>query len=439
MMSTAGDGEASASCDAVLLPLTGIGPGGEPIRVWWKAFRSTRGGEVDVKWEHRRFILDCSFKQTEHNPLWRIIGDNWGRWRNLQAQGGLDPDQHSGLSKTAILAHGDASDETLRHAEQEHWTSTAGLLCLLCFWPAVRRELAARARAHCLGRLFLGQTAPPTEELVSLCSWAVPDPARNCCEPDADGDGVCACLREVVGSAEAFDPANIAPQEYLFDMMVALAKKWACPAAKSWLRSLLTETAAIVDSGFGEWGLQDWRKSDIAHLNGMTKRRRIDFHVKQFALKDSLTSGQQSTAADAVRSLASVHASTGCRWVNAEMAAFRASCMLSYKESMTVGLTLDATRLGRPAKEVLCGYLTNGPKQLHAPLPPQAGYVQKCWGRRAWPRAALSQLRCLSKRFSQRGAGYPQPETLNPKPENTKTPNPKTLKPYRVKVLGFRV
>lgn len=98
--------------------------------------------------------------------------------------------------------------------------------------------------------------------------------------------------------------------------------------------------------------------------------------MKQFVLKDAVVSGAQACTTDAVRSLSAVHPSTGCRWLASEMAAFRASSKLSFGASMTLGLALDATRLGRPAKEILCGFVTNASKQIHAPLPPQALIAQ---------------------------------------------------------------
>lgn len=116
----------------------------------------------------------------------------------------------------------------------------------------------------------------------------------------------------------------------------------------------------------------EWEKGAAAHLAGQVKRRRIDYHVKQYVVRDSVRSGAQASSSSATRSLSGVHASTGVRWTQGELAAFRATCRLSFNSHMSLGLTVDATRLGKPAKEILCGYITNPGAQRHAALLPQA-------------------------------------------------------------------
>lgn len=139
----------------------------------------------------------------------------------------------------------------------------------------------------------------------------------------------------------------------------------------AWLSSIIECVSEIIDDGFGAWGEGEWEGGGAAMLHGQNKRRSMDYHVKQYALRDAVRSWSASSASGAVRSLSNVHASIGCRWLQTEMASFRAACMLSFNPTMSIGIAIDATRVGKPAKEVLCGFATNASSQMHAALPPQ--------------------------------------------------------------------
>lgn len=111
----------------------------------------------------------------------------------------------------------------------------------------------------------------------------------------------------------------------------------------------------------------------MAALGRCTCRRRIDHHLKQYAIKSVVTSGAFASSAAATRSLDGCCPSQGARWVSAEIAAYRAECGVCFKDAQVIGISVDAGRIGKPAKELFIGFASCSREGLHAALPPQVG------------------------------------------------------------------
>ena len=371
----------------VLLHLSGVLPDGRPMSVHWKAFASGQvDGEVTLKWEVTWLLQSVGFQETPKQKYWRIIGDNWRRWRADLLIVGIDADMHMCESRNC-LSHRLRSqgqqvgqpvpDVAFELAEQEHWVSTQALVCLLSFWPIRRRSLAIREQVTSVGGMFLGQTLGHSE-LQPLLDMHIPEGAKSVCEHTGDGSHVCDCLQAALLHSAAPSLAKLFPHEFVHQKLLLLARTCPCAGATAWLRSLIFEVASRIDASVALWGDSKWHKSDLARLSGQSgqasaaKRRRADFHVKQVALVSSLQSGKATSTGQSVRALEDVDSAKGIRWRQVEMAAYRSSTVMSFGGSLSFGVAIDATRLGKPAREVLMGVITNNERQLHAVLPPQA-------------------------------------------------------------------
>ena len=361
-------GQAKSAC---LLELSGCSASGAPVRTHWKAFLSMHAAPGALRWELRWFLRDLGYNESDKTKLWRIIGDNWGRWQRVASACLLDTQAHMGRSRMSLAAQiVPAADAALRAAEQEYWCSTETLLAFLSCFPNVRRSRDVRDQVKTMARFFLRKTVPP--ELASArASFEVTVHMQGQCAELSGDDGACPCVAKCRARYITQRARLQIPQDVLYCKLLCLAEHISCAAVREYLHSCLLDIARIVDDGVESWGDSDWHKSEHAHLASEAKRRRTDWHVKQLVVRDGLHSGEFSSAGHATQSLSDVSSSTSLRWRQREVAAFRASCHLSFSSTMQLGLAVDATRLGKPSRETLIGYLTEGSKQRHAVLPPQ--------------------------------------------------------------------
>ena len=123
----------------------------------------------------------------------------------------------------------------------------------------------------------------------------------------------------------------------------------------------------------------EWHRSESAHLQSLTKRKRIDFHVKQFVLKGAVEAGLASTVGQSSQS-AAIDRALSVRWRESEMSAYRASTILAFKAVDTLSICFDCARLGKPAKEVLVVTISSPGQKRHGMLPPQVDMQLTSWG-----------------------------------------------------------
>jgi len=361
----------------VLIHVSGNLSDGSPVQADWKAFAPLKpSADVRLKWELAWVIPSLGFPEKGSQKVWRHLGDNWQRWSLDLGLANLDKKDHMGLSRHALeQKHKQAGQlidvEALEFAEQEHWVSTSGLLVLLAFLPIRRRVVAAREQADCVGNRFLSMVLHP-DDIQELLTMGIPAEAKGVCEQTLAGEGgVCECLQELLRRPGVPDHRSGMPQDFLHKKLVWLARGCPCMGARAWLHRLVSQCAAVIDQCVERWGDKGWHKNPSAFHQSGVKRKRADFHIKQLVLASEVQSGAASSSASAVKSLGSVSASQGIRWRQSEMAAYRAATRLSFQETMQIGVAVDATRLGKPAKELLMGAVTTHSKQLHAVLPPQ--------------------------------------------------------------------
>ena len=335
-------------------------------RVTWKAYQSEQEDD-SLRWEFRWFAKDLGYECKPGRQMWRHIGDNWKRWVEVVESSGLPTEVHMQSSRTALNKCNGKEVEALQ-ADQEHWVSTAGLLALMCDWTHSRRKCDVRSAVSALAEGML-EACLPAATAILLEGQRVPMQNNELACNVKKSAGRCLCLKKFV-SENSLQSDAATPQARLLEKLVALSKHRYCKAVQSWLSQELMQIADAIDDNVAEWGNFEWHRGAAAHLmaEGGTKRRRIDFHVKQFGIQ---THAGNPTTASSVQCLSHVDASQGQRWVKAELAAQRVSCIMSFQHVQVLSIAIDASRIGKPAKEQLIGFLSSIRAGVHASAAPQ--------------------------------------------------------------------
>lgn len=349
-------------------------PDGECVNVQWKAHSIGTRPQTDpesLRWEVRRFAPSLGFAETSKRKLWTVIAENWSKWRSFILMCGFKMEEHCGRSKHALVKQvAEVSAEELAMAEQEYWVSTEALLCMLLHLPSHRRSLSERVRCTLVAKAFFVATLPPGS-LGDLCHWSVAAGAKAACQRFADSDNVCECLQKCIGDPSLPDASTMPPQHFVHMKAMKLAQAFPCPAAVVALKMLLERLAALIVANHMSWGDHEWHRGQHAIVQGFAKKRRVDYHVKQYVVVESVQSGQLPSSSLAARGLAGVAPNSAVKWRGVEMSAYRAACLLSFCKDMSISLAVDASRLGRPAREVLAGFVACEGKQMVVALPPQ--------------------------------------------------------------------
>lgn len=165
---------------------------------------------------------------------------------------------------------------------------------------------------------------------------------------------------------------------HLADAISTLMRSSDCAAVRAHLNALTGRISSEIELVWGDWGEGNWERSSSAQCAGFQRNRRADYHLKQFVLHGSRLEGRTTTVGQAVCSIDAASRSSGVGWVEHELSAYRASCLLTFRESQCFAVCVDGARVGRPARELLLGFLSGPRADKHCALPPQA--LLNSWG-----------------------------------------------------------
>lgn len=374
----------------VLLHLSAAIPDGERVRGSWKAHSPLMPmvddeGRVGLRWELRRVLPMCAFRETPKRKLWDIISDCWHGFQTIILLVGFALQVHIGRSKHALLKQASVTAAELAGAEQENWVSTAGLLCLLAAWPSRRKTIPERKCCESVGRAFFEATLP-IDGVAPLVRREIPNDAARLCDVAKDRHGLCMCLRKSTAPLHRLREPHTypSPQAFLYAKMVWLTSALPCEAARASLCDLTCRLSDLIEEGHHQWGDHSWHRGGDATVMGFSKRRRVDFHVKQFVVHDSVQLGEQASCAQAARAVVGASSCAAVKWRSSEMSSYRAATLMAFDKDSSISVTVDATRLGRPARDVLAGFVYSVGKGVGAALPPQVVELQPSWISGAW-------------------------------------------------------
>ena len=120
------------------------------------------------------------------------------------------------------------------------------------------------------------------------------------------------------------------------------------------------------------WSANDFLKCDGLLLRGPKgKRRRTDPHLKEAVISTALQDNRASKASSLVTALQLGTRSAGFAWMEEGLADLQAQSRLTFEKPHIVSLALDATAIGKPAKEqlLICQHMY--PEAASVVLPPQ--------------------------------------------------------------------
>lgn len=103
------------------------------------------------------------------------------------------------------------------------------------------------------------------------------------------------------------------------------------------------------------------------------KKRRVDPHLQQWVVQESVQSGQHTTSMEANKSLDRPAArSTLSDWKAKELNYMRCGMHVDFRDAEAVSLIYDGIRFGNPSEEYICAAVTDLARDRHAVLPPHA-------------------------------------------------------------------
>lgn len=244
---------------------------------------------------------------------------------------------------------------------------------MLLHFASARRKLEDRAKAATLAKLFAERVLSAGAD--QSITETPPDCAKDLCQTQPVVDGVCACMLEAAIGVKASSQTPPSPQSVVPLRLASLSTSLSCAGVRAWVHAVLSSFALHVFEGIESRADLKWHKSADAAVAGLHKRRRVDPHIREFALVTATQTGEAASTSMAVRSLDGVDPSKASRWQVLEMAAYLSSCRLTTSKAGALSIALDASRLGKPARDFLLAVCTDLRRLEHYVLAPQAPRV----------------------------------------------------------------
>lgn len=176
---------------------------------------------------------------------------------------------------------------------------------------------------------------------------------------------MCKCMQDIFAKL-----GEDAPQSRLAMLLSKCYSGLACPASKRVFSDIAARTAMHIDSRVETWGNFTWQKTAAASSRATKSGRRcvVGYHVKRHMLYADGLHG--AVPSDLARTTECVGQSLAAAITDKELCNMQASAMLSFHNPFAIGMTWDAARHGKPAKETLLTVVEELEKSRVAALPP---------------------------------------------------------------------
>ena len=206
-----------------------------------KSFLSARG-DGEVRWEFRHLLQSAGYKSKSHTTKvckrWSALKPHW-----LLAcdKLGLRYEDHFGESAHSLRSRDHGLEGVDDDAEQEYWTSTAGMVIAMLHWQGVRKSSADRALLEALAVGLLQRTTTP-EHLPDIGADGVTEEERGICRRGVDEeDGItrCLCFDHLVWQLRTREDESDMAQERCWRSLVIWWQFRDCHVAQHRLRQIL--------------------------------------------------------------------------------------------------------------------------------------------------------------------------------------------------------
>ena len=151
-----------------------------------------------------------------------------------------------------------------------------------------------------------------------------------------------------------------------------------CSTCAAFLGTIVRDLGSAIDNGTARWAKPGWAKDPAALATSSGRKRRADYHVKQFVVHESLvaSTNASSSAHVAARSLgADTATSLVHAWRKQEVAHIQSASRLSFARCMNLSTSWDGFRAGQPAVEIIGCVAENLDSQAVTVVAPQVtGY-----------------------------------------------------------------
>eukprot|EP00971_Amphidinium_carterae_P350131 6491398-Amphidinium_carterae.2 len=335
---------------------------GSLVSACWKGW--CRDGST-LRWEVRRLLPACGYMSSAKQTEGAKLKDNWPVWKNhLHTLGLAAPGVDFGDSKRASMKRAAASTE---QQEELHWFSTKALLGFLLYLSKNKGDRVGKARnAALLDGLLLNTL--DAEDARLLVAEPYLDEHRRLCRRFVPESECCPHSLEI-------RTEDRPPQTSLSAFLLEGFLSWdQCMGHQAWLKHVLDRIAMAIENNVDAFADYEYHTTSEAFLMGPSgkKRRVLDPHLKSWANQQVAATNQPSHSY-AVRALANVNKSIGTSWRQEDLSILRAAMHVHFRNPLSVAVVLDASRIGRPSKELLCGVVhMSDCAGSHAVLPPQA-------------------------------------------------------------------
>jgi hypothetical protein len=325
---------------------------GETLLGQWKA--SEASGRVF--WELRR-VVDTLGLRTK---LCKLVSTQGHLWKEALEAAGFAWDSHVKASRHAAQASASATDALVR---DEYGITTEALLMILLFWTGFQRDPGP---PRAVLRTFLRRALPEAQP-AQLCFRSIPESCFSMCRAGVvEGSPYCSHCRQYLaactGHASMHWHAESLLQLFVFS--------GGCSALARWLGCLVAQFAALVVAHLDMFTTTDALKA--SHLQGPSKKRRIDEDFKQVVSENVLKEKRATSSAAFLRAAGEIHDSSGRQWDEKMLARYQGDCWASMASSECVVLAQDASRLGEPAEETLMQAAFSPGVAIGCWFPPQA-------------------------------------------------------------------
>ena len=312
-------------------------------------------------------LPDCGYAATAKHSEHAKLKDNWPHWKaGMLTAGMVVADVDIGDSRRKSSASGSRQVAS----EMVHWFSTKGLIAFMLYLSKYKTVLQARARNKALLKGFFIHTLPQ-DVARRLLAQSPPHHHKHLCEKFLEYADTCTHKPEM--------PDMQPPQAAIARFLVLGFHHWPdCGFWRAWMCDVIDEVAKHIDKSVDTFADYDYHSTKDAFLPGPTKKRRrvLDPHCKEWVQR-KVAKGEHSSHAHAVKALSGLNRCQGSVWKKQDMGAYRAQMHFSFEHPLVLGLAMDASRVGRPSKELLCGTITDPVAGCHAVLPPQAMRASK--------------------------------------------------------------
>jgi len=348
-------------------------PDGGTDRFALKAWPAPGHGE-SLRWELRRLFPLVGYKCSSHRTkVCNRIREQVGHWKAFKESYGWPTEEIVGQSWHSVVCGPDQQSGLRGTEEQEYWVETRMLLGLILFWQGYRKLPCERARCQVAATTVLQMTCLP-EQLEEFPGLVLSDEDRALCRRGCADDEAeqCLCV-EAYFEACARRDANDCRHTHLWTVLASSQPWAACRTVASLVSKNLEFFAGLVDENFERWQHQDFLKSiGLVLVTRSGKRRRMDPHAKESAIERSLQDGRADKASTLVKALDLGCARASQVWMEEALAFLQTESRLSFRTPRIVSLTVDAAKVGKPAKEILVGCQYMWPNDINIVLPPQA-------------------------------------------------------------------